>query len=63
MIVFYEFLDFLKRSCFEENLSLDVTIYTSWQNNIPDVSSLSSSSVSIGNSSFVALSSEPFLEN
>ena len=35
MIVFYEFLDFLKRSCFEEKLSLDVTIYTSWQNNIP----------------------------
>ena len=34
MMVFYEFLDFLKNSCFEENLTLDVKIYTSWQNNM-----------------------------
>ena len=34
MMVFYEFLDFLKNSCFEENLWLDVKIYISWQNNM-----------------------------
>ena len=34
MMVFYEFLDFLKNNCIEENLSLDVKIYTSWHNNM-----------------------------
>ena len=34
MMVFYQCLDFLKNSCFEENLSLDVKICTSWQDNM-----------------------------